>query len=127
MTHEIAVPGVLASVKPAMVAEKAAQVAELHPVNPLAEELRALAWDMQPRHLTDYAGVDPADAWAHCAGRRWLLGLVHRILEPGWKHDGMLVLQGEGWQVALLRDRRHHLGRNLYIELGKLTQTPTCR
>ena len=68
--------------------------AMLAPINPLADRLSALQWDGRPRPLWRYAGAKE-NAWTLAAFRRWFLGLVGRILEPGIKHDIMLVLEGE--------------------------------
>jgi virulence-associated protein E/bifunctional DNA primase/polymerase-like protein len=60
------------------------------------EYLEGVRWDGQPRvdtWLTQYIGVAD-DPLARAFGRCALLGAVRRILQPGCKHDTMLVLEG---------------------------------
>jgi hypothetical protein len=71
-------------------------LADQNRINRFAGQLRELAatWDGQTRYLLDYAGVEPSE-WSQVVSRRWGIGLVRRIIEPGCQHDGVLVLEGE--------------------------------
>jgi hypothetical protein len=93
-------------------------------VNRLADELRALRWDGIHRDLMKYAGGNVNDPWPRVAGKRWLIGLVRRVIEPGCKHDGVLILEGK---QGLGKSRFFETvgtigGRNLYAELSRLSQ-----
>jgi len=104
-------------------------VADATPVNRLADAIRSLTWDRQQRILLGYAGAEvegDAGRWARVAGHRWLLGLVRRILSPGWQHDGVLVLQGkQGMQkTSFFRTVGTILGRDAFVEIDKLTRDP---
>ena len=99
-------------------------LAQQNPVNRLAAELRAIAWDGVERHLTDYAGAEAND-WNAVAGWRWLLGLVRRILVPGAKHDLVMVLVGaQGVKTSVFRDHGADLGRDLFVDIDQLTRDP---
>ncbi|NSL72458.1 hypothetical protein C6Y62_11625 [Hyphomicrobium sulfonivorans] len=64
--------------------------------HPVRDYLRDLSWDGASRldgWLSTYAGA--TDTPLHSEfGRVTLLGAVHRVLNPGWKFDYMLVLEG---------------------------------
>lgn len=70
-------------------------------VHPLRERLLALAWDGQPRAdawLITYLGA--ADTPFHRdVGRKWLLSLVARVMQPGCKADYTLILEGKQGQM----------------------------
>jgi hypothetical protein len=68
-------------------------VAIERPCNPWAEKLLALQWDGIRRPLASYAGAAETP-WHNAALDRWFMGVIARILEPGCKHDIMLVLEG---------------------------------
>lgn len=100
-------------------------VAQQFPVNRLANRLYGLKWDGIPRHVLAYAGADTPDgSWARAAGWRWLVGLVRRILQPGWKHDGVLVLEGEQGlgKSRFFEAMGTPFSEPRYIELAKLSQ-----
>jgi predicted P-loop ATPase len=65
--------------------------------HPVREYLAGLRWDRVPRldtWLSTYLGAQDSElhrAWGRCH----LLAAVKRVLEPGWKHDAILVLEGE--------------------------------
>src|SRR5262249_31905755 len=65
--------------------------------HPVREYLARLQWDNTPRidtWLTTYLGAEDNElhrAWGRCH----LLAAVQRIIEPGAKHDAILVLEGE--------------------------------
>ena len=71
-----------------------------HPVRDYLESLPA--WDGMPRigtWLIDYCGVESSDVnpntYAMAVGKKFLIGAVKRILEPGAKCDSVLVLEGQ--------------------------------
>ena len=72
-------------------------VAIERPINRLAEQIKATPWDASVSRidrLWTYLGVEQSD-WAVAGLKRWFLGHVKRVLEPGWKQDLILVLEGE--------------------------------
>jgi len=79
------------------IAETVALVARRRRRNPLAEWLTALQWDGVPRldsWLEDHAGT--AGTVIHRAyARRFLIGAVARVLEPGCQMDNTLILVGD--------------------------------
>jgi hypothetical protein len=117
--------GFLRKVTPLKVGPLLSDIADLTPVNRLADEIRALVWDGVYRNVLNYAGTD-AGRWARVAGHRWMLGLVRRILSPGWQHDGVLVLEGVqgARKTSFFRTVGQILGRDLFLELDKLTREP---
>lgn len=127
ITHEIAVQRTLQGLTTDKVRPIISDVADLTRVNRLGDEVRALVWDRSHRHLLGYAGADVGnDRWARVAGHRWLLGLVKRMLKPGCQHDGVLVLEGlQGiGKTSFFRTVGLILGRDLFIELDRLTRDP---
>lgn len=77
-------------------AELALDEAERNAFDPLAEYLTGLRWDGVPRlngFAAKYLGAD--DTALHREfGARTLIGAVRRAMQPGEKHDCMLVLEG---------------------------------
>jgi predicted P-loop ATPase len=66
-----------------------------HPVRQYFGRCRR-SWDGQKRVFnwpTTYLGT-PHDAYSTAVGRRWLISLVARIMDPGCKADSALVLEG---------------------------------
>jgi len=72
-------------------------------INPVLHFLQdcEAAWDQQPRlakWLTTYAGVeieDPAHSqYVEEVGIKWAVSAVARVMEPGCKADGVLILEG---------------------------------
>ena len=64
--------------------------------HPVKEYLQGLEWDGKPRADTlfiDYLGAEDC-AYTREVTRKALIGAVARIMEPGCKHDHMLVLVG---------------------------------
>lgn len=64
--------------------------------HPVKEYLQSLEWDGKPRADTlfiDYLGAEDC-AYTREVTRKALIGAVARIMEPGCKHDHMLVLVG---------------------------------
>lgn len=72
------------------------KVAFAHQVDPLQEWLSSLVWDRRSRidnWLTYYAGADKTN-YTSIVGRKFLVGAVARVLDPGCKNDTMMVLEG---------------------------------
>lgn len=68
-----------------------------HPYNPLQEELRALKWDGQPRaenFLKVYAQCEGNHSHNARIGKKFLISMVARALNPGCKVDTVLIFQG---------------------------------
>lgn|GEM_PF-1729210 len=67
-------------------------------ISPVADYLRSLSWDGQPRlntWLAVYCGaVDAGNGITHRMGRAWLIAAVARALLPGCKADNVLMLEG---------------------------------
>lgn len=71
-------------------------VAELNRYHPVKDWLESLHHDGKPRldtWLTRYLGVD-ASPYARAVGRAFLVAMVARIMQPGCKHDHVLVMGG---------------------------------
>lgn len=70
--------------------------------DPLRDYLNSLAWDGRERittWLSTYCGAEETDEnrrFLRMVGRRWLIALVARGLQPGCKVDNVLVLEAEG-------------------------------
>lgn len=71
-------------------------VAERNPINPRETEIRSLVWDGKSR-LDDWFVDHVADEDCKLnrqLGRKWLISLIARWLQPGCKVDTVLILQG---------------------------------
>lgn len=71
-------------------------VARQHPFHPVRDWLSGLVWDGVPRLerlLVDRFGADDTPLVRQIA-RKWLIGAVARVFEPGCKLDTMVVLVG---------------------------------
>lgn len=71
-------------------------VAELNRYHPVRDWLESLHHDGKPRldtWLTRYLGVD-ASPYSRAVARAFLVAMVARIMQPGCKHDHVLVLGG---------------------------------
>jgi len=67
-----------------------------NPHDPVADYLASLQWDGRPRlgvWLTATCGV-PCDPYHQAVGRNVIGGMVRRALEPGCKHDEVMILMG---------------------------------
>lgn len=65
-------------------------------IHPVRHWLDALAWDgvaRLDRWLTDYLGAANTEFVRH-AGACWLVSAVARVMRPGVKADGVLILEG---------------------------------
>lgn len=72
------------------------QAARTNSYNPLQDYLNGLVWDGIPRIDTvyiDYFG-DEDTAYTRAVGRKSLVAAVARALQPGVKHDEMVVISG---------------------------------
>jgi predicted P-loop ATPase len=72
-------------------------VAEDYLFHPIRNHLDSLEWDGSPRlgdYLTVYFNTEP-NTYIKTVGRKFLIGAVARIYEPGCKNDCCLVLEGE--------------------------------
>ena len=71
-------------------------VARDHPFHPIKDHLEALEWDGEKRLevLPDYFGAND-DKYTKAVFRKFLIGAVARVYEPGCKMDSCLVLEGE--------------------------------
>ena len=78
-------------------------VSELNAFHPIREYLAGLpAWDSVPRianWLFDYCGCNNDDpevvAYISEIGRCWLISAIARVMRPGCKADGVLILEGK--------------------------------
>lgn len=106
----------------AQLAKHVVNKAMLTPINPLADRLKVLTWDGKSRPLARYAGAKE-NAWTLAAFERWFLGLVGRILEPGIKHDIMIVLEGEQGlgKSTFFEVLAQPFGYDGFVELHRLT------
>jgi len=72
-------------------------VAKMHEVDPPRTWLESLQWDGVERighWLSDYCNVDE-NAYTQTVGRKFLIGAVQRIMQPGCQMDSMLILEGD--------------------------------
>ncbi|WP_323768149.1 VapE domain-containing protein [Antarctobacter sp.] len=79
-----------------LVADAAQTVARKLAYHPIRDQLRALHWDGKPRldsWLVRHAGADDSP-YVGAVGRKFLIAMVARVMEPGCKHDHTLVLSG---------------------------------
>ena len=68
-----------------------------HRIHPVREYLKGLVWDGVPRVddlLIRYCGAED-NKYTRAVTRKWMVGAVKRILQPGCKMDYMLMLIGE--------------------------------
>jgi len=80
-----------------MVIEAVVAVAEKHKKHPVREYLRALRWDSAERlemMLPRYFGA-PDNKYTRAIGRKFMIGAVARVEQPGCKADTMIVLEGK--------------------------------
>jgi predicted P-loop ATPase len=71
-------------------------VAEKYPINPRASWLRSLTWDGTSRldtWVNSHVAAEPGPLNA-LLGRKWLISLVARWLDPGCKCDTVFILVG---------------------------------
>ncbi|APZ54096.1 VapE domain-containing protein [Salipiger abyssi] len=83
-----------------LVADAAQTVARKLAYHPIRDQLRALRWDGKPRldsWLVRHAGAENTP-YTRAVGRKFLIAMVARVMEPGCKHDHTLVLSGEQGQ-----------------------------
>ena len=83
-----------------LVADAAQAVARKLAYHPIRDQLDALRWDGMARldsWLVQHAGADDTP-YTRAVGRKFLLAMVARVMQPGCKHDHTLVLSGEQGQ-----------------------------
>ena len=71
-------------------------VARRHAFHPVLDYLNGLVWDGVPRldtWLSYYLGCIDCN-YARKIGRKWLISLCKRVMEPGCKADCALILEG---------------------------------
>lgn len=94
------------NVKDDACAKAVKMVADKRPIHPVRDYLKGLAWDGQYRLSTwlhRYLGCEDSD-YTRAVSRKWLISAVARIMRPGCKADGVLILfgrQGKGKSTAL--------------------------
>lgn len=92
--------------------------------HPVREYLQSLIWDGTPRADTlfvDYLGADDTE-YVRAVTRKALIGAVARVMQPGCKHDHMLVLvgpQGSRKSSTLMKLGREWFSDSLYTVTGK--------
>ena len=65
--------------------------------HPVRDYLNGLKWDGEPRlqvWLAEYLNAAGDPEYQAAVGKRWMIGAVARVMEPGCKVDNMLVLEG---------------------------------
>jgi putative DNA primase/helicase len=78
------------------VAEAVRYVARKNTFHPVREYLDGLQWDMKPRTdnlFEKYFGTSKNDLYQEL-GKRWMIGMVARIFDPGCKVDTVVILSG---------------------------------
>lgn len=81
----------------------AAQARRFHPIK---DYLSGLVWDGEPRledWLADFLGCKKTP-YTMAVGKKWMIGAVARVMQPGCKMDHVLILeggQGKGKSTAL--------------------------
>jgi putative DNA primase/helicase len=94
------------NVKDEACAKATKKVGDECPIHPVRTFLRGLAWDGTPRlksWLHTYLGCDDTP-YTQAVGLKWLVSAVARVMRPGCKADGVLILygkQGKGKSTAL--------------------------
>lgn len=87
-------------VSPEVVARRVIDIARENTYDPLRDHLLGLSWNGEPRistWLKDYCGAKSQTGdYLEKVGRRWMIGLVARALQPGCKFDNVLILEGRG-------------------------------
>lgn len=92
--------------------------------HPVREYLQGLAWDGTPRADTlfiDYLGAEDTE-YVRTVTRKSLIGAVARIMQPGCKHDHILVLvgpQGSRKSTTLAKLGKSWFSDSLYTVQGK--------
>lgn len=83
-----------------LVADAAHAVARKRAYHPIRDQLNAVAWDGVKRldsWLVQHAGADDTP-YVRTVGRKFIIGMVARVMKPGCKQDHTLVLSGRQGQ-----------------------------
>lgn len=91
------------------IVEQAIQVAaDAHKINPVQDYFNELKWDGKKRldrFAVEYLGAIEDNEYAKLVGRKWMIGVVARGMNPGCQVDNTLILesplQGEKKSSAL--------------------------
>jgi putative DNA primase/helicase len=78
------------------VSEAVMTIAGLNRFHPVREYLHGLCWDGRARidtMLIDFCGVEDT-AYARAVARKFIVGAVARVMNPGCKFDSVLTLEG---------------------------------
>lgn len=92
--------------------------------HPVREYLQGLVWDGTPRAdalFIDYLGAEDTE-YVRTVTRKALIGAVARIMQPGCKHDHILVLvgpQGSRKSTTLAKLGKSWFSDSLYTVQGK--------
>lgn len=81
-----------------IVADSVAAVAKDITFHPVRDYFNQLEWDRRPRlddWLADLLHAEGPPPYLQAVGRRFLISIVARVVQPGAKVDHMLVLEGE--------------------------------
>ena len=84
------------TINPPLLRQCLVRVAKKNEVDPAKDWLSALTWDGTERinhWLSDHCG-SAENAYTQTVGRKFLIGAVKRVMEPGCKVDAMLILEG---------------------------------
>lgn len=94
-------------------------IARDRPYHPIKQIIESKDWDGVPRAETlfiDYLGADD-NAYTRAVARKWLIGAVARIYEPGIKMEMVPILQGkQGIGKSTLGDK---LGGDFFLDTLK--------
>ena len=72
-------------------------VAQFRPYHPIRAYLEGITWDGIERldhWLTDYVGAVGEGAYVRSVARKFLVGAVARVFDPGCKNDYVLIFEG---------------------------------
>ena len=112
--------------------EALAGVAARHSYNPVKDYILRVPWDGVHRVdtlLIDFMGAEDSQL-VRAQTRKWLMGAVKRVFEPGCKFDYMLVLSGpqgigKSTLFRLLADDGRFFNENLTFDMDTKTQVET--
>ncbi len=82
----------------ALVLEAVQKIANGNRFHPVRDYLATLEWDGVPRldgWLKRYLGAEGPETYLSVVGRKTLVGMIKRVMEPGCKFDYVLILEGK--------------------------------